>query len=63
MDGIWATALELDTSVPTILLFDADGEEVFRHAGMYKKSAFPPVEAQLAELLRLPVGSAVAARD
>jgi len=49
LDGEWATALGLDTSVPNILLFDAAGELVYRQSGMYKKSRFPPLQAALIE--------------
>jgi len=49
LEGKWATTLELDTSVPNILLFDTSGELVYRQSGMYKKSKFPPLQAALIE--------------
>ncbi|MFQ5634419.1 MAG: TlpA family protein disulfide reductase [Gammaproteobacteria bacterium] len=49
LQGEWASILELDTRVPNILIFDADGELTYRQSGMYRKSLYPPLQAALIE--------------
>ena len=47
LDGQWSAALDLDTQVPNILLFDATGTLIYRQSGMYKKSRYPPLQTAL----------------
>lgn len=47
--GEWASALDLDTSVPNVLVFDAAGELAFRQSGMYKKALYPPLQDALSD--------------
>jgi len=47
VDGDWAAALEIDTSVPNILLFDPAGDLIFQQSGMYKDALYEPVRAAL----------------
>lgn len=49
LEGQWAEALGLDTSVPNILLFDSTGELVYQQSGMFKKSRFPSLQSALIE--------------
>ncbi len=51
LERSWAQRFELDTQVPNILLFDHHGELIARHAGMYKRDLFPPLEADVAAAL------------
>jgi hypothetical protein len=47
LEGLWAEALGLDTSVPNVLVFDADGELAYQQSGMYKKSKYPSLQGAL----------------
>lgn len=47
LDGAWADALGLDTSVPNVLVFDSSGRLAYRQSGMYKKSRYEPLHAAL----------------
>lgn len=49
LEGLWADALGLDTSVPNILLFAASGELVYQQSGMFKKSRYPSLQGALIE--------------
>ncbi|MEM8765839.1 MAG: hypothetical protein AAGE43_00215 [Pseudomonadota bacterium] len=45
LEGVWAATFELDVSVPTVLIFAADGSLQGRHAGMFRKSDFEALAA------------------
>lgn len=47
LSGIWASAYELDVNVPNVLIFNGQGELLSRHSGMYKKSYFEALQADL----------------
>ncbi|MGI9341780.1 MAG: TlpA family protein disulfide reductase [Gammaproteobacteria bacterium] len=47
--GEWASALDLDTSVPNVLVFDQAGELAYRQSGMYKKSLYPPLQSAISD--------------
>ena len=51
LEGEWAKRASLDTSVPNLLLFDANGRLAAVHSGMYKASRFEPVRTDLESLL------------
>lgn len=50
LEGEWATALGLDTSVPNVLVFDADGKLAYQQSGMYKKSKYPSLQGALLDV-------------
>lgn len=58
LEGQWADALGLDTSVPNVLVFDADGKLTYQQSGMYKKSKYPSLQGAL---LDVSAGSVAAA--
>ncbi len=47
LEGVWASTFELDVSVPTVLIFAEDGRLLARHAGMYRKTNFDALAADL----------------
>ncbi|HHQ14604.1 MAG TPA: hypothetical protein ENK16_06210 [Chromatiales bacterium] len=51
LEGDWAKRVNLDTSVPNLLLFDVNGRLAAVHSGMYKASRFEPVRSDLESLL------------
>ncbi|MFW2403806.1 MAG: TlpA family protein disulfide reductase [Gammaproteobacteria bacterium] len=58
LEGRWAEVLGLDTSVPNVLVFDADGKLTYQQSGMYKKSKYPSLQGAL---LDASAGSVAAA--
>jgi len=50
LEGQWAEALGLDTSVPNVLVFDADGKLTHQQSGMYKKSKYPSLQGALLDV-------------
>ncbi|TNF81757.1 MAG: hypothetical protein EP301_12245 [Gammaproteobacteria bacterium] len=48
LEGVWASAYELDVDVPNVLIFDGAGTLVAVHSGMYKKSFAEALKADLA---------------
>lgn len=50
LDGAWAESLGLDTSIPNLLVFDSNGELVYRQSGMYKKSRYPSLQSALLDV-------------
>ncbi len=57
LEGDWAKRAGLDTSVPNLLLFDADGRLTAVHSGMYKASRFEPVRSDLESLIAQTSGT------
>jgi len=47
LQGVWASAYELDVNVPNVLIFDGAGTLVAVHSGMYKKSYAEALKADL----------------
>ena len=47
LDSAWAKILELDTSVPNILVFDSQGRLDASHSGMFSDELFPAVAADI----------------
>ncbi|NND37308.1 MAG: hypothetical protein HKN81_09270 [Gammaproteobacteria bacterium] len=58
LEGRWAETLGLDTTVPNVLVFDADGKLTYQQSGMYKKSKYPSLQGAL---LDVSAGSVAAA--
>lgn len=50
LEGQWADMLGLDTSVPNVLVFDADGTLTYQQSGMYKKSKYPSLQGALLDV-------------
>lgn len=50
LEGAWAEALGLDTSVPNVLVFDSSGRLAYRQSGMYKKSSYPALQGALLDV-------------
>jgi hypothetical protein len=55
LEGQWATTYGLDTSVPNLLVFDATGELLARHMGMYSVALFEAFHADLQRARGEPV--------
>jgi len=47
LEGLWVDAFDLDSSVPNVLIFDRKGELLASHSGMYKRSLFEALRADL----------------
>jgi len=47
LQGVWASAYELDVNVPNVLIFDGTGTLIAVHSGMYKKAYAEALEADL----------------
>ena len=47
LDGIWASAFELDPDVPNVLVFDGAGTLLSVHSGMFRKSFTEDLQADL----------------
>ncbi len=60
LEGAWADALGLDTSVPNVLVFDSSGQLAHRQSGMYRKSSYPELQGAL---LDVAAGRVAATRD
>jgi hypothetical protein len=58
LDGRWAAALNVDTSVPNILVFDANGELDAVHSGMFDDKLFAQAAADIDLLLKATERSA-----
>jgi len=50
LDGQWAAALGLDTSVPNVLVFDASGQLTHQQSGMFRKSMYPSLQSALLDV-------------
>lgn len=55
LDGVWAEAYQLDTSVPNLLLFSADLELLVQHSGFYRRAEFDSFREALDAVLTAPV--------
>ena len=49
LEGIWASAYDLDVDVPNVLIFDAAGTLVAVHSGMFRKSDAEALKADLSQ--------------
>jgi hypothetical protein len=47
LDSVWARRYELDTAVPNLLLFDAQGKLLQIHRGLYKPDLFSALQVDL----------------
>jgi hypothetical protein len=47
LQGVWASAYQLDVNVPNVLIFDGAGTLVAVHSGMYKKAYAEALKADL----------------
>jgi hypothetical protein len=50
VDGIWVKAFDLDSSHPSVLIFDGAGRLLAKHEGMYKRRLFPALQADLEQI-------------
>jgi len=50
LDGQWAAALGLDTSIPNVLVFDASGQLTHQQSGMFRKSMYPSLQSALLDV-------------
>ena len=58
LEGSWAAALDVDTSVPSILVFDARGELDAVHSGMFDDRLFAQAAADIDLLVKAAQRSA-----
>ena len=54
LEGAWVAAFDLDSSVPNLLIFGADGALLAQHSGMYKRPLFEALAADLSRLRVAP---------
>ena len=56
MNGVWAQAFQLDTSVPNLLLFSSQLELLVQHAGFYKRADFERIHKEFDAVLTASTG-------